>query len=178
MEATIAATASGSGIASLLVKSEGYVGIIGQYAWPIIALIAAISAIVRPIYAPGKKIEAFTRQHQGYLANYFALKKLAFAIRQDAKITDEHRRRYETIFDRHVQLSTDAKASEDEAAPKDRYRAEAEARTRKELPPDSFWWPPRAASPTHEYDKVAAVGDQESLTIEASQPFQTRPKIS
>ena len=141
MEAMIAATASGSGLAAILAKGEGYLGVAGQYIWPIVALIAAAAAIIRPIYAPSRKIESFTRQHQGYHANYFALKKLAFAIRQEEQITDEHRRRYDTLYDRHVQLSTDAKAAEDESAPKDRYRREAEERTRDELPPESFWWP-------------------------------------
>jgi hypothetical protein len=146
MEVTIAATASGSGLASIVANSADFIGILGQAIWPLVAIVAALFAIVRPIYAPGRKIEAFTRQHQGYQANYFALKKLAFAIRQENTITSEHRRRYDTCFDRHVQLSTDGKSSEDEVAPNDRFRKEAEARTRAELPSDRFWWPSDAQS--------------------------------
>ena len=52
-----------------------------------LALMAAVIAVVRPIYARGKKIEGFTRQQQGYHANFFALKKLASAIRQEEALT-------------------------------------------------------------------------------------------
>jgi hypothetical protein len=141
MDVIIAATASSSGVASIIAKSTGIVGIVGQTVWPLVAVVAAICAIVRPVYAPGKKIETFARQHQGYHANYFALKKLAFAIRQEDCVTRDHRRRFDTFFDRHVQLSTDAKGAEDEAAPNSTFRKEAEERTRIELPADSFWWP-------------------------------------
>jgi hypothetical protein len=55
MEVIVAATASGSGVAALLAKNDSYVGTFGQYVWPAIALVAAIGAVVRPIYAPGKK---------------------------------------------------------------------------------------------------------------------------
>ena len=151
MEVCIATTASGSGVASLLSNSSGLLGGIGAPVWPVIAILSAIAAIVRPIYSPGKKIEALTRQHQGYVANFFALQKLAFAIRQEGSMSSEHRRRFDTCYDRHVQLSTDAKASDDESAPKDKYRTKAEARTRKELPAEKFWWPPqRKGTPASE----------------------------
>lgn len=48
MEVAIAATASGSGLASLATIASGYI-------WKTLILIAAAIAIVRPIYAPGKK---------------------------------------------------------------------------------------------------------------------------
>src|SRR6266853_5647480 len=52
MEVLIAATASGSGLASLNTFSTA----IGHSIWQALALIAAAVAIIRPIYAPGKKI--------------------------------------------------------------------------------------------------------------------------
>ena len=70
MEVVTAATASGSGLAALTLFATDP----GRWAWQTLALIAAVVAVVRPIYAPGKKIETFTRQHQGYHANFFALK--------------------------------------------------------------------------------------------------------
>ena len=141
MEIAIAVTASGSGIASLVTGDKGLLGEYARPVWPLIALVAAACAIVRPIYSPSSKIEALTRQHQGYATNYFSLKKLALAIRQEGAVNPEHRRRFDTFFDRHVQLSTDAK-SEDESAPNSRLRQIARQRTDKELPPDVFWWPP------------------------------------
>jgi hypothetical protein len=128
MEVAIAATASGSGLASLASIASGV--------WQTLILIAAAVAIVRPIYAPGKKIEHLSRLVQGYSTNYFALGKLSFAISQAGLVNDETRRRYDLIFDRHVQLSSD-----DEPTWNERLLAKAEERTKTVLPESLFWWP-------------------------------------
>lgn len=154
MEVIVAATASSSGLAAVAVtKTEA-----GQWLWQALALVAAAVAVICPIYAPGKRIEAYTRQLQGYHANYFALKKLAASIRQEASVTPDHRRRHDTFFDRHVQLST-----EDELTPNRKDIKEARERTGEELPPDNFWWPKgvvRKASeqgvPPHAFEKMTA----------------------
>jgi hypothetical protein len=139
MEVVTAATASGSGLLAVLNEAPGGWG---NSAWQILALTAALVAIVKPIYAPGKKIEVFTRQQQGYHANFFALKKLAFTLRQAGSVAEEHRRGYDTIFDRHVQLST-----EDENAPNPALLKRARDQTANEFPPESFWWPEPPAEP-------------------------------
>lgn len=72
MEILIAATASGSGLASFGVFSTTY----GQAVWQGLSLSAAVIAIVRPIYAPAKKLELLTRQQHGYQANFFLSKSL------------------------------------------------------------------------------------------------------
>lgn len=128
----IALTASGSGLATLLSSADSPF----KHAWTALAVLAAIAAIIKPIYAPGKMIEAFTRQQHGYLANYFALKKLSFAVRQEGGVTPEHRKRHDTFYDRHVQLS-----AEDEATPHEKCRQRAREMIDKELPPERFWWP-------------------------------------
>ena len=143
MEVSIATTASGSGLASLLAHGQGYVGWMGQYIWPVIAIIAATAAIIRPIYGPGRMIEAYVRQHQGYQGNYFSLRKLALEVRQEGKISEGHRRAYFSHYERHVQLS-EAKLAEDEAAPSDKVRNEAMRRADEELPREKFWWPGEA----------------------------------
>jgi hypothetical protein len=143
MEIIIALTASGSGVAALATGNGSSASAsflsntgIGQWVWQLFALATAIIAVIRPIYAPGKKIEAFTRQQQGYHANFFALKKLASSIRQEGGVNADHRRRYDTFFDRHVQLST-----EDETSPNRNFLAEARRLAGEELPPERFWWP-------------------------------------
>jgi hypothetical protein len=146
MEIVTAATASGSSLAALTFFDTTP----GRWAWQALALIAAIVAVVRPIYAPGKKIEAFTRQQHGYHANFFALKKLAFAIRQDGCVTPDHRKRYDTHFDRHVQLSTD-----DETALDRKSLEKARLLTERALPPEQFWWP-AGALPTQQAEGIAA----------------------
>jgi hypothetical protein len=149
MEVVTAVTASGSGVAALTLWNQGA----GQVAWQALALVAAVVAVVKPLRAPSKRIEVFTRQQQGYHANYFALKKLGFLIRQAGIVTDDHRKRYDTVYDRHVQLNT-----EDEQTPDEALRREAQEAVRKELPSAAFWWPPTPPRPaiTDERAKEAA----------------------
>jgi len=132
MEVTSAVTASGSGVAALTLWNQG----VWQFAWQGLALLAAIVAVVKPLRAPGKRIEVFTRQQQGYHGNFFAMRKLAFSIRQAGAITDDHRKRFDTVYDRHVQLN-----AEDESSPDEDMRRRAQEAVRKELPGAEFWWP-------------------------------------
>jgi hypothetical protein len=132
MEVVTAITASGSGVAALTLWNQGA----GQVLWQGLALTAAVVAVVKPLRAPGKRIEVFTRQQQGYHANFFAMRKLAFSIRQAGAVTDDHRKRYDTVYDRHVQLNT-----EDEIAPDEAVRRAAQQATQAELPAKNFWWP-------------------------------------
>jgi hypothetical protein len=132
MEVVIAATASGSGLAAFAKGATGWV----EQLWQALALVAAVVAVIRPIYAPGKTIEAFTRQLHGYRANSFGLEKLAAAIRQEASVTKYHRQRYDTFFDHYAQLSAD-----DEVSPKEKLRVRAFDRVKQELPDDLFWRP-------------------------------------
>jgi hypothetical protein len=163
MEVVTAATASGSGLAALTL----FATVPGRWAWQVLALVAAVIAVVRPIYAPGKKIESFTRQHQGYHANFFALKKLAFDMRQASCVTPEHRKRYDTDFDRHVQLST-----EDEATPHKRSLEEARQLAERELPPDSFWWPASALPPAKEKKGTDIDDNQRATDLRQIRPLQ------
>lgn len=132
LELATAITASGSGLAALtLWESPGW-----SVIWQVLAVLAAIAAVVKPLRAPGKRIEVFTRQQQGYHANFFALKKLGFLILQAGAVTEDHRKRYDTVYDRHVQLN-----SEDGSSLDGKIRAEAQAAVKQEFPPGAFWWP-------------------------------------
>jgi hypothetical protein len=138
LELVTALTASGSGLAALtLWESPGW-----SVLWQVLAVSAAVAAVLKPLRAPGKRIEIFTRQQQGYNANYFALKKLAFALRQAGAVSEDHRTQFTTLFDRHVQLNT-----EDETTPDEKLRAAAQAAVQREMPPASFWWPPAPPLP-------------------------------
>src|SRR4051794_38095192 len=64
MEVMLAATASGSGLASLAS------GMAGKEIWQVILLAIAVIAVIKPIYSPGKKIERLSRLVQGYSTNY------------------------------------------------------------------------------------------------------------
>jgi hypothetical protein len=134
MDLTTAIVASGSGLAAVIQSSLPHE--IGHSVWQALSLIAAAVAVIRPIYAPGKRIESLTRHKQGYEANFFALKALTSSIRQDTKITGDHRRRYTTCFERHVKLSL-----EDEAEPDHKRLEVARKLAEDEFPPTRFWWP-------------------------------------
>jgi len=141
LEVSVALTASGSGLTGLAFWSSDW----GQPVWAAVTIAATVAAIVKPIYASGAKIELFTRQHQGYLENFFALKKLGFAIRQDEVVSPDHRKLFDTIFDRHVQIT-----SEDENNPDRKLLHEAQLLCEEELPSDIFWRPwaePAASAP-------------------------------
>jgi hypothetical protein len=134
MDIVIAATASGSGLAA--VTQSALPDAITHPLWQILSVLAAVVAVVRPVYAPGKRIEALTRQKQGYETNYFALRMLTSAIRQDSKVTADHRRRYATCFERHEKLSL-----QDEPSPDQKRLSEARRLVEEELPATRFWWP-------------------------------------
>lgn len=144
IEVIIASTASGSAVAGL---GFWHGNPFGQWIWATLAITAAVASIIKPLYAPSKKIELFTRQRQSYHNNYFALQKLVYSLQQSSDISDELRKRFETIFDRHVQLS-----GEDEPAVKVKVLRKAEERCSKALPPEIFWqhWADRAKSAGNE----------------------------
>lgn len=131
MEFVLAAAASGGAFAGLVwwTTTEW-----GKWTWAALTGLSAVMAVVKPIYAPGRRIELFTRQHQSYYNNFFALQKLVFMLKQSEEITDEHRKRYDTIYDRHVQLAAD-----DEAVPSSQAQRRAEQRAKDAMPPDDFW---------------------------------------
>src|SRR4030095_7708073 len=79
MEVIVTAAASGA-FASALAK------VADERICQWLVFMAAIASIIRPIYAPGKRIEHLSKLVQGYLTNYFALTKLAFAISQDGSV--------------------------------------------------------------------------------------------
>ena len=138
LEVLTAIAASGAFIGALTLPSLWP----WNLAWQGMALVAALAALLKPLRAPGRRIERFTRQQLGYHANYFALKKLAFAMRQAGLVTEEHRKTYDSCYDRHVQLNNDDEANLDEEV----WR-EVQELVRKELTPADFWWPPSPIPP-------------------------------
>jgi hypothetical protein len=167
MEVTTAATASGSGVLALLDGSDW-----GKTAWQVLALTAALVAIIKPIYAPGKKIEIFTRQRQGYHTNYFALKKIAFGIRQEGRVSADARRRYDTVFDRHVQLST-----EDESTPNQVLLRRAREMTAAELPASAFWFPDPDAVPAPAVPEPTQAEPPQVEAAEAQPPRENTAEV-
>jgi hypothetical protein len=69
-----AAGATGTGIAALTIWKEG----IGVHFCYIITIVATIRAFLKPIVAPGIRLQMYSRQHQGWYGLYFAAEKAAF----------------------------------------------------------------------------------------------------
>jgi hypothetical protein len=102
-ELSLAIGATGSGAAGWAIwKEPSYAWI-----WAIIAGAASLISIIKPILAPGKKIEISTRQHQSCHTLYFGLEKLIFQIQQDRHVSEDVRKRFDTTFDRRTQTSLD-----------------------------------------------------------------------
>ena len=54
METIIAVAASGSGVAALVATGTSILESWGSTVWPAVALMAAVLAVIRPIYSPGE----------------------------------------------------------------------------------------------------------------------------
>jgi hypothetical protein len=109
---------------------------IGAILWGVITGCAALLAIVKPIVAPAKRIELYTRQHQGWHGLFFAADKLALAIREDGAFSKDSRKRFDTIYDRMVALSL-----EDEKCQNESLITKLQDKVDKLLPSDSLWFP-------------------------------------
>ena len=130
-EITIAIGTTGSIAAWAVWKSSW-----GEYAWVAITGLATLLAVVKPILAPAKRIEICTRQHQGWLSLYYAVDKLLLSIRQETGWTKETRKRFDTIYDRSVQLH-----QEDEKCPNERLVRRCFDVANKLHPPETLWMP-------------------------------------
>ncbi len=131
-ELALAIGATGSGVAGWAIWKEQ----IYAWIWAIIAGTASLIAIVKPILAPGKKIELATRQHQSWHTLSFGIEKVLFQIRQDGCVSDEVRKRFDTTFDRQVQISL-----EDEKSVNHRLLRKCQAQVKQALPSDKLWVP-------------------------------------
>jgi hypothetical protein len=148
----IALTASGSGLGTLLDPSQPLLHSI----WKAFAVTAAISAVVRPIYAPAKRIERFTRQCRGYQANFNSLNFLAVSLKVTGQVTREHRQRFKTLFERYASLE-----SSDDCGASRRGLSIAQKRALHEFPDDGLWWPPYVGSSvdsgSRQHEKAATI---------------------
>ena len=135
LSVVIALTASGSGLATLL-DANGTTPII-HTAWKAIAITAAVAAVIRPIYAPSRRIERCTRQCRGYQANFNSLSKLVISIKTTGYVTKEHQGRLMSLIDRHNQLETS-----DDCGVSRRQLGSAQCLAMAELPDNTLWWPP------------------------------------
>jgi hypothetical protein len=134
LSVSAATFASGSGLATLL-QASAYPGWVHLF-WKVGAVVAAVSAIIGPIYAPGKKIEQCTRQQRGYQAEYNSITRLIFFVKTTDQVTDEHRKMYVGILERHAQLEADDEVGQSRSA-----LIKAQLLAEEELPEQHRWWP-------------------------------------
>ena len=108
----------------------------GAPAWAVIACTASALAVIKPIIAPAKRIELCTRQHQGWLGLYYGVDKLLMAVRQEGGVSRETRKRFDTLYDRSVQLH-----QEDEKSPSDKLVKKCFDVANQLHPPETLWMP-------------------------------------
>jgi hypothetical protein len=130
-EITIAIGTAGS-IAAWAIWKGG----IGEPIWILISCLATLLAVIKPIVAPAKRIELCTRQHQGWLSLYYGIDKLTMMVRQDGGLTRDTRRRFDTLYDRSVQLH-----QEDEKCPSERLIKKCYEVAVQLHPPETLWMP-------------------------------------
>ena len=132
IELLVAVAASGSGIAGWAVWQQK----IGGLLWALIAGLAAIAAIAKPMLALDRTLQHATRQQQIYRSILGDLENLAFNVQQADSLTTEHRQRFQRLREtlRHTE---DA----DDAAPSTRLQKVLEERVRREMPVDRLWVP-------------------------------------
>jgi hypothetical protein len=131
----IALTVSGSGIGTILHMNDTPPWLHSTFTGTMI--IATIASIVRPIYAPAKRVERFTRQWRAYESNFNAIDKLLINIQTKGNVQDQHIRRFDSIFDRYV-----ATESNDDCLTSRYAMKKAQAFAMQESPNDKLWWPP------------------------------------
>jgi hypothetical protein len=96
-----AASATGTGIAALTIWRDG----IGVYVWAFITVLATILAFLKPIIAPGTRLETYSRQHQGWYAQYFSAERLLLSIKQSDIFSAEDHKNFNLLFDRQIALN-------------------------------------------------------------------------
>lgn len=132
MEAVIAATASGSAIASWTFWSSNA----GVYLWSGLAGIAAVIATVKPFMNFGGLIEVYSKIVGEYRAIASSLEGTVFNIQQRRSIADEDRRRYNDLRERMQKAGSHLPEKFDEALLR-----ECEQRVLQEKPATTLWAP-------------------------------------
>lgn len=138
----VAIFSSGSGIAGWALWN----GAIGATVWAIIAGIAAILGVARPLLNLDRKIETATRQQALYRKLLSDLESLVFDIEQSGYLSAEQYRRYLRALDT-LRQGTDA----DDPHYSVRRLRKLQERVRREMPADELWVPtirPEAAPAT------------------------------
>lgn len=108
----------------------------GRYAWTIIAGLAAILAILKPILALPKQIERYTKLFAGYSDLYYDLEQMADEVRVSEGLRAETGKSYQRALDRFRKLSTD-----DDAKPDETLRWKCYRQVLTEIPAAALWLP-------------------------------------
>jgi hypothetical protein len=95
------AAAAGTGLAALTIWQHGP----GLYVWSSITIVATVLAFLKPIVAPGTKLQIYSRQHHGWYSLYFSVERLLLNIRQSDKFSEDDYRIFSLLFDRQTALN-------------------------------------------------------------------------
>jgi hypothetical protein len=130
-EILIALTSSGSIAGWALWKNDQL-----SWIWAVLAGIAAVVAVIRPVVGLDRIVRAAAQQQQRYRSVLNSLESLVIDIQKAGEVTDEHNRRYQKARD----ILNEAFAADDASANSDRLKWSQE-QVNKEMPPESLWLP-------------------------------------
>lgn len=131
-EIVLAVGATGSGVAGWSLWSEGS----GKLAWALLAGIASLLAVVKPLIGVSNKIERYSKLFASYQQIYTRSRILVLRICVSRQVTADHRRSFDNMFRTALDL-----AALDEPRPSKKLIEQVTKEADKLIPPSSLWWP-------------------------------------
>lgn len=104
--------------------------------WTLLAGIASIAALIKPLLGVSKKIQILAKLHSGYIRLYHDLHSLVEEIKTEQGLTQGFLDRFDEADRRYRDLAVD-----DDLKPIRRLASKYEDEVRKEFPHSFFWNP-------------------------------------
>jgi hypothetical protein len=113
---------------------------VGREAWLVIASVATVVAVLKPILQLSKEIERYSKLHIGYCGLYFDLSALVDEVKVAGAFTREMMKEQKQAYERHKNLSLQLDGKES-----DRLVRKCMAEVNRQIPKETLWMPPPSA---------------------------------
>jgi len=109
---------------------------IGANAWTIVAGLAVLFAVVKPILNLSKDVERYSKLFVGHGDVYYDLKTITMELARLRDYTDKMNETFQKTLERIKQL-----ALEDDPRIDEKLRRRCFKEVKEEIPVESLWWP-------------------------------------
>jgi len=109
---------------------------VGRGAWAILAGVAALIAVAKPIIQLPKSIERYSKLYVGYNDLYHEFERLVSEVNAEKEFTQQTRKSFRLAVERYQRL-----ALEDDPKPVERLRQRLYDEVNREIPPSKLWMP-------------------------------------